>query len=316
MPAKPPGGADEARQVHRGLAVGVSVLMVGAGHVLLGRWRRGLVWLSGLFALLVTIPWTKGIGLLLVLSLYLLTQVDVLLVEARPRPRGRELVLLLLGLFVSISSVQFAVRSFLVESFKLPSESMMPALLPGDHVMCVKVHGDVERGDIVVFRRSSVHEDYPGAGGEDARYTKRVLGLGGDELVFEDDRLVEIIPADGKAIPVVLEPVGVEPCGTDPMTGETVECDAFAEVIDSYRVRVLYAERSGIGFGSGERVAEVVPPDHLFLVGDNRDRSADSRYWGAVPVDNVEGILDFVWWSSGSDGIRWERLGASVDELK
>lgn len=56
----------------------------------------------------------------------------------------------------------------------------------------------------------------------------------------------------------------------------------------------------------------VVPPNTVFVIGDNRDNSSDSRVWGPVPLANIKGTVTFIWWSSAERGVRWDRVDALV----
>lgn len=64
--------------------------------------------------------------------------------------------------------------------------------------------------------------------------------------------------------------------------------------------------------GTRDMERKVVPPGNLFVLGDNRDNSSDSRVWGPVPLENVKGIVRFIWWSSDPSGLRWDRIDTLV----
>ena len=174
----------------------------------------------------------------------------------------------------------------LVQAFVIPSASMEDTLLIGDHVLVDKLvyapagavskhllpYRDVRRGDIIVFR-------YPLDIKED--YVKRAIGLPGDRIRLVDKQLI----LNGKA---VNEPYAVHKTG----------------YIDSYRDNFPSTPNSPL-FRSAMDMLEnhvvngevVVPADHIFAMGDNRDNSSDSRYWGFVPRENIVGTPLVIYWS-------------------
>lgn len=181
-------------------------------------------------------------------------------------------------------------RSFLFEPFKIPSGSMIPTLLVGDFIVVNKfayglrlpvVHtkfvpvADPERGDVVVFR-------YPVD--PKVNFIKRLVGLPGDTISYRDKRLY-----------VNGEEVSVEMQGR--FTSADVKCttprpDAirFSETLGDVRHDILIHE------GSGSRDGQwTVPEGHYFMMGDNRDRSNDSREWGFVPEENLMGRAVGIW---------------------
>lgn len=187
-------------------------------------------------------------------------------------------------------------RSFLAEPFRIPSSSMMPTLLVGDFILVNKFSyglrlpvlntkvlalGEPERGDVVVFR-------YPGTGPDDEQtgqdYIKRVVGLPGDRISFRNQTLYV------NDQPVTKRPVGVyvgSGQGRE-MTGATLfEVDLPGLTHHSLEIGPVGDPRAE---GSW-----VVPEGHYFAMGDNRDRSADSRYWGFVPEQNLVGKAFLIW---------------------
>ncbi|MEW6429037.1 MAG: signal peptidase I [Thermodesulfobacteriota bacterium] len=175
------------------------------------------------------------------------------------------------------------IRTFVVQAFKIPSGSMIPTLLIGDHILVNKfIYGiknpfngkvlipvrEIEREDVIVF-------EYPVNPDQD--FIKRVIGLPGDKVrisdkqVFVNDQPVEV---DGIQF-------------TDPriFPAEVNTRDNFGPV--------------------------VVPEDSLFVLGDNRDNSYDSRFWKFVRKEAVKGKAFILYWSWNSDdfAVRWSRLG-------
>jgi len=192
--------------------------------------------------------------------------------------------------------VVLVLRSFLAEPFRIPSTSMMPTLLVGDFILVNKFAyglrlpvantkvvpiGAPQRGDVVVFRYPGMGENDPGKGQD---YIKRVIGLPGDHISFRGQTLYVNDQAIDKT------PVGVyvgAGHGRE-MTGATVfRVDLGGKVHRSLEVTPFGNPRTE---GAWE-----VPAGHYFVMGDNRDASADSRVWGFVPEENLVGKAFLIW---------------------
>jgi len=211
------------------------------------------------------------------------------------------------GLFPVIAVV-FLLRSFLFEPFKIPSGSMIPTLLVGDLILVNKFTYGIrlpvlntkvtegnkpQRGDVMVFR-------YPPKPSLD--YIKRVIGVPGDEVAYLNKRLT----INGKPVPKKDLP---EFFDEDVMR----YFRQYEESIDGRRFRVLNdADRPAFIPGaeefpftqncrySVEGVVCKVPEGHYFMMGDNRDNSLDSRFWGFVPDRNIVGKAFFIWMNFGN----------------
>ena len=200
-------------------------------------------------------------------------------------------------------------RSFLFEPFKIPSGSMKPTLLIGDLILVNKYHygirlpvankkiianHDPQRGDVMVFR-------YPKDPSTD--YIKRVVGVPGDEIEFRDQHLY----VNGKAAPLTaLPPPGFYDEDIKRYVPEAIETLGAVEhhVLVDPKLQPLYRNetfpfRENCRY-SAEAVACKVPPGHYFMMGDNRDNSEDSRWWGFVPDENIVGKAFFVWMNFGN----------------
>ena len=228
------------------------------------------------------------------------------------------------GLFPVIAVV-FVLRSFLFEPFKIPSGSMIPTLWVGDLILVNKFHygvrlpvinlkitdgNPVERGDVMVFR-------YPPKPNLD--YIKRVIGLPGDEIAYLNKQLtINGQPAPKTPLPDFFEEDSLRyikqfeeriPLGDKPEASVT-----------SVRLHRLLNDADRPAFVPGadefmfkdncrytiEGVTCKVPDGHYFMMGDNRDNSLDSRYWGFVPEKNIVGKAFFVWMNFGN----LKRIGA------
>ncbi len=233
----------------------------------------------------------------------------------RPKPRWQDygesiLIALVLALVI---------RAFLVQAFSIPSGSMEPTLLVGDYLLVNKLAygirnpltnnvwiplGKPQRGDVVVF----IYPQSP-----DKDYIKRVIGLPGDRIQIINKQLY----LNGQA-------TQIPPPSDDPAAPRAV-----------YREpEVTPTERDNFG-------PVVVPPESYFVMGDNRDHSYDSRFWGFVPFKDLKGrafIIYFSWagdgqphdtflpslarglrdlvltlsWNSKVFRVRWERLGKII----
>ncbi len=213
------------------------------------------------------------------------------------------------GLFPVIVVV-FLLRSFLFEPFKIPSGSMIPTLLVGDLILVNKYHYGIrlpvlntritegnkpQRGDVMVFR-------YPPRPSQD--YIKRVIGVPGDEVAYLNKRLT----LNGQPVPTQALP---EFFDEDAMRyfkqyGETLGEKPHRLIVDTDR-RGGFSEAEIGDFPfrdncrySVEGVVCKVPEGHYFMMGDNRDNSLDSRYWGFVPDQNIVGKAFLVWMNFGN----------------
>lgn len=228
-------------------------------------------------------------------------------------------------------------RSFLYEPFQIPSGSMMPTLLVGDFILVEKYSYDVkdpvwrttlletgkpEHGDIAVFK-------YP----EDPKsdFIKRVIGLPGDKIIYKNKQLF---------IQRACDKTSNEPCPTvEPLRQEFKNEGEFS--LGPYPLKRFTEQNINKSYDilqnamlpepihnyyrqPGVAMSEfVVPEGHYFVIGDNRDNSRDSRYWGFVPEQNLVGKAVFIWMSFEFSedpnhwlpswvpvGVRFERLGS------
>ena len=211
------------------------------------------------------------------------------------------------GLFPVIIIV-FLLRSFLFEPFKIPSGSMIPTLVVNDLILVNKFHYGVrlpvinlkvlsnhspERGDVMVFR-------YPPKPSLD--YIKRVVGIPGDEVAY----LNKMLTVNGKPLPKAALP--------DYFDADSMRyAKQFEEINGERKYRLLndddrpafiagadnFPSRDNCRY-STEGVVCKVPEGQYFMMGDNRDNSLDSRYWGFVPEQNIVGKAFFVWMNFGN----------------
>jgi len=213
----------------------------------------------------------------------------------------------------SIGAVVFValcLRSFVVEAYQIPSGSMIPTLQVGDHIFVNKlVYGvripfteikfathyrEPQPGEIIVFTHPRDHNE---------DLIKRVVAVGGDEVLVRDN----IVYVNGKA--AARRDAGeTRYWDYDEGTQEWSQKDgeAFAQKIGPASFTTLQdPTRPPSNFGP-----VTVPKGKLFVMGDNRDNSADSRFWGFVPLNLVRGRAMVVWWSHGQpEGIRFARFG-------
>ncbi|MDL2338505.1 MAG: signal peptidase I [Pseudomonadota bacterium] len=211
------------------------------------------------------------------------------------------------GLFPVILVV-FLLRSFLFEPFKIPSGSMIPTLLVGDLILVNKFHygvrlpvinkkiisnHDPERGDVMVFR-------YPANPSID--YIKRVVGVPGDEISYRGQQLY----LNGALVPTQPLPdfYNEDNLRYAHQFTENLGTQSHRILVD--RARQLYL-RPNDTFPfhenckyNAEGVTCKVPVGHYFMMGDNRDNSEDSRFWGFVPNENIVGRAFFVWMNFGN----------------
>jgi len=206
--------------------------------------------------------------------------------------------------FFPVILIVFLLRSFVVEPFRIPSGSMLPSLFIGDFILVSKFSygirlpvinkkiialSEPHRGDVLVFR-------FPGD--ESINYIKRVVGLPGDRIVYEGKKLYvngQLMPQTGGA-PYTLRQGGEM----------TYELMRLRENLDGVEHDILLSGRA-----DATPPPFTVPAGQYFVMGDNRDHSNDSRYWGYVPEQNLVGkafLIWFSWDSSASDAWFWQRV--------
>jgi len=227
---------------------------------------------------------------------------DILFWKAKRGPEQAEPILVEYSRsFFPVILLVFVIRSFIVEPFKIPSGSMMPTLLAGDFILVnkftyglripilnntfIKV-GQPQRGDVFVFH-------YPPDPSVD--YIKRVVGLPGDKIVYKDRTLY----VNGQKI----ETTELGDYPYESMGLNFVNAQRLNEKLGDVSHDIL------IDADVPSKEAEViVPAGHYFAMGDNRDNSRDSRYWGFVPEHNLVGKAFFIWWNFSE----FSRIGTVV----
>jgi len=211
--------------------------------------------------------------------------------------------------FFPVILIVLVLRSFLFEPFRIPSGSMIPTLKVGDFILVNKFNygvrlpvldwkifdvGEPERGDVVVFR-------FPKDPAVD--YIKRVVGLPGDRIAYR----AKNIYVNGERLENSMIGPYTETKDGMPLPGanklmEKVNASFSHEIlIDSTRPSY-----------NGEWI---VPEGNYFVMGDNRDNSNDSRYWGTVPEENLVGQAFMIWmnWNYDDGGVEWGRIGDSIN---
>src|SRR5262249_35665609 len=230
--------------------------------------------------------------------------------------------------------VALLLRAFVVEAFKIPSGSMIPTLAIGDHIFVNKfLYGlripfttvrffewrKPQRGEVIVFI-------WPVDPSKD--FIKRIMAVEGDTIEVRND----VVYVNDKPVPHEEDP-SILPY--EDYTEETERChDERARVVwetwGGERYRTLHAV--GHRGGRGDLPPTMVPPGHVFVLGDNRENSQDSRFWGPLPVENIKGKALVVWWSAApgasfagcatrsaspgrrcTEGVRWGRIGHLVE---
>lgn len=214
------------------------------------------------------------------------------------------------GSFFPVIALVFFLRSFLYEPFKIPSSSMVPTLEIGDLILVNKFTYGIrlpiinkkvvelnspQRGDVMVFK-------YPKDMSLD--YIKRVIGIPGDKIEYKNKRLV----VNGKAVSYEALP--------DYLDEEHLTYSKqYRELLNGAQHRILNDDRAPSyvqnpdPFPGRENCSYnvegfscTVPAGHYFVMGDNRDNSLDSRYWGFVPDQNIVGKAFFIWMNLGNLG--------------
>ena len=239
--------------------------------------------------------------------------IDKLFFEKRRKKTNKEISIIAdyaRSLF-PVFLIVLIIRSFIVQPFRVPTGSLEPTVQPGDfilvnqfsyglrlpvlHTKILKI-GEPHRGDIVVFR-------YPAYPSVD--YVKRVIGLPGDHIVYKN----KVLTINGKKMNQKFLRNGID---FEPAQGNMP--------IQHIPVQIKQEQLNGIthliqvrqhGSPEAGNYSFVVPKGDYFMMGDNRDNSADSRFWGFVPEKNLIGKAFLVWmsWNGDKHRIEWSRIG-------
>ncbi len=212
--------------------------------------------------------------------------------------------------FFPVLAAVLCLRSFVAEPFRIPSSSMMPTLLIGDFILVNKFAyglrlpitnkkfidtGEPKRGDVVVFHPPQHPEQ---------DWIKRVMGLPGDTIAYHDNT----VSVNGQPLQYRDDGIYIGNGRGIEATGSTL----LTEMVPGRPHDVL--ERKDSPFfiqGEGEWT---VPAGHYFVMGDNRDNSEDSRFWGFLPEENLRGRAFLIWmhWDSSAGGVGFKRIGESI----
>lgn len=203
--------------------------------------------------------------------------------------------------FFPVLLIVLVIRSFIAEPFRIPSGSMIPTLFVQDFILVTKYSygvklpvlnktfietGKPERGDVVVFR-------YPVEPEKD--YIKRVVGLPGDSILVKNNR----VWINGELVPLE----GPKPLAEH---GSKSQAQVWTEILGSANHDILIAPGMAKDY-----VVDRIPEGHYFVMGDNRNQSSDSRFWGFVPEENLVGKARFIWMQLGFENMN--RVGTVIN---
>lgn len=324
----------------------------GAGQIAMGRWRRGLPWLVAFAAVplaALVAPWTLPVVFVVT---KVGSALEVAFLAPRDPLRGVTALAVYGGTLVAAAVWFGLLRSFVIEAFKIPAGGMIPTLEIGDHLFINKLSyrfGEPARGDLAVFESPCQPDtDYVkrivALAGDTVEVRCDVLYVNGkpapssglkEECAYwdrgEDDgqwekvacaRYVETL--GDRQYELVFPPVRRE---QDRLRKVAAGEKSYAELLGDRDFPDLGRLPGCSGQAAAGRIEEspgapgqpcaprshyVVPDGTVFVLGDNRDNSADSRAWGPVPLDHLKGKVVNIWWSSKPEpqgGIAWDRIG-------
>jgi len=282
--------------LRRLLAIAFCLLGTGMGQVVMGYPLRGAMWYASELLLLGAFVGSIATGASslawplfgLIVGLRLAATVNTARIPV-PAPAPRKLILApaVIGLYV-VGLIGGAVLIQFVRAYRMPTPSMYPSLEVGDHFLSSHILDKPQRGQVIVFR-------YPPD--PTKSYVQRIIGMPGDTVEIRRGDLI----LNGNRVDK--QPLR-DRCGTLEM-----DCNLWQETIEGNSYKIAIVEEDSLADPSSHEFGPVIVPDgELFVLGDNRDNSADSRYWGFLPIELVQANPRFIYWSSGDSGIRWDRI--------
>jgi signal peptidase I len=293
------------------LAVLLSMAATGLGHIYCGRLTKGLIlfFISFAFAPIMVraAQSTASTGVLLMvvgsivlmLAVFFYAVVDSGLLARRigsdyERREYNRWYLYLVMIAVAVgypADMSGTIRDHILQAFRIPSASMTPNILPGDHVFLNKVayrRRAPQRGDVVVFV-------YP----DDRRlfFIKRIVALPGDTIEIRNNQV--------RINDRVLDTARLDPAAIN----FNAPADTFfLEEQNHLRAYPIMMQADGMQ----DQPKIIVPHGHCFVLGDNRANSRDSRHFGPIPLADVKGRVDYIYWPAQS----WSRFGAFSRDKK
>jgi signal peptidase I len=294
-------------------AVALSLVATGVGHIYCGQIVKGLLLFCAWFlaiplvvAATVIPPSTANLVLLIVtpalflVAVYFLAAIDAYRVarrvgsmyQLRDYNRSAIYVTLIVVALVYRIGLMAGVCETSFEAFMIPSRSMSPTVVQGDRVLVNKTLGQQslpDHGDLIAFHTPEARN---------AIYVKRVVGLPGDRVAMDAGELI----INGR-------PLEHEPVSPEGITMDEPDANIFLEQHGKRRYQIQMKDVKSLGAAGREmrQMAEiVVPARSVFVLGDNRDKSKDSRSFGVVHAGDIVGILQYIHWPSRA----WSRFGA------
>ena len=295
----------------------------------MNRWERGVVWMVALFGAFAFVRYSVWL-LPAAIVIYIAGAIDAFVATYRAPEESGVNALGVVVVIVANIVMAFVLRAFVVEAFKIPSSAMYPTLHIGDHIFIRKTKS-VERADVVVFK-------YPCM--TDRDYIKRVVAKAGDTVEVR----CGTVYVNAKPAPVQLVTAQEAYSDFDESAGQSFKRDVsrYRETLDG-RTHEIYQPVGGAealairdfpSAGEAPRCMEggaedrgkivvtkpdatpcelqrhyVVPADHVFVMGDHRANSNDSRIWGSVPVSYLKGTVIGIWLSTGPENGTFSRFG-------
>ena len=209
------------------------------------------------------------------------------------------LIFITVAMFIHAIPTGQLIREQALKAYKIPAGSMIPTLHIGDHLLIDKrpiVVANLRRGDLVVF-------PYP----EDPEknFIKRIVALAGDKVQFINGDLY----INDELIPKTL--IGTKPNQVNAASGAASKIKLFEEELDGHIYGIQYLRDDLASYNAGPFL---VPENEVFVLGDNRDNSMDSRFWGGVPRSTIEGkAMKLYWsWDRVEKKVNWERIGQKI----
>ncbi|MHC4242127.1 MAG: signal peptidase I [Planctomycetota bacterium] len=296
------------------LAVVLSWIMAGLGHIYCGRFAKGLIFT---FLVCIFIPVFFGalsvgpssvrvmviiLSLLISIVIWLAAIIDSWHTAKHTsasytlKDYNRWYVYVLLVLMGTGGSTQIAfnIRTTLLEAFRVPTASNYPTIVPNDRILANKIaykHNDPKRGDLIVFLNPKDWRQ---------NYIKRVIAIAGDSVEIKDGQFYvnDKQLQRQKLAQSTLNNIRFE------IRGEPLEGDIFEETNGNAQYKIFLAEpphnRTSTDF-----VKMTVPEHHCFVLGDNRNLSVDSRHFGPIPLATIKGRADYLYCPAKD----WSRFG-------